>query len=90
MPRMGYAALTEDDAPAIAACLKTLPPVADDVPGPFGPGEPTGGFVMKVVAPPCPEPHPQPSPATVFPVLPVRAHPPPPCAARSFPAPLSS
>ena len=44
-------ALTDDDALAIAAYLKSLPPVANDVPGPFGPGEPTGGFVMRVVAP---------------------------------------
>lgn len=51
MPWMGYAALTDDDAGAIAAYLKTLPAVAHDVPGPFGPGEPTGGFVMKVSAP---------------------------------------
>ncbi len=51
MPWMGYAALTDDDAMAIASYLKTLPAVANDVPGPFGPGEPTGGFVMKVVAP---------------------------------------
>lgn len=51
MPWMNYAALTDDDALAIAAYLKTLPPVANDVPGPFGPGEPTGGFVMRVVAP---------------------------------------
>lgn len=51
MPWMGYAALTDEDAQAIAAYLKTLPPVANDVPGPFGPGEPSGGFVMKVTAP---------------------------------------
>lgn len=51
MPWMNYAALTDDDALAIAAYLKSLPPVANDVPGPFGRGEPTGGFVMRVVAP---------------------------------------
>ena len=51
MPWMGYAALTDADAQAIAAYLKSLPPVANEVPGPFGPGEPTGGFVMKVTAP---------------------------------------
>jgi mono/diheme cytochrome c family protein len=51
MPWMGYASLTDDDANAIAAYLKTLDPVAHAVPGPFGPGEPTGAFVMKVVAP---------------------------------------
>lgn len=51
MPWMGYAALTDEDALAIAAYLKTLPPVANEVPGPFAPGEPSGGFVMKVTAP---------------------------------------
>ena len=51
MPWMGYAALTDEDALAIATYLKSLPPVAHEVPGPFGPGEPSGGFVMKVVAP---------------------------------------
>jgi mono/diheme cytochrome c family protein len=51
MPWMGYAALTDTDAAAIAAYLKTLPAVVNDAPGPFGPGEPTGSFVMKVSAP---------------------------------------
>ena len=51
MPWMGYAALTDEDALAIGAYLKTLPAVENKVPGPFGPGQPTGGFVMKVVAP---------------------------------------
>ncbi|MFC3086120.1 c-type cytochrome [Tabrizicola soli] len=51
MPWMGYAALTEDDALSIAAWLKTLAPISNAVPGPFGPGEASGGFVMKVVAP---------------------------------------
>ncbi|MEZ5796372.1 MAG: c-type cytochrome [Paracoccaceae bacterium] len=51
MPWMGYAALSDDDALAIAAFLQSLPPVANDVPGPFAAGQATGGFVMKVVAP---------------------------------------
>lgn len=51
MPWMNYAALTDDDALAIGSFLKTLPPVANDVAGPFGPDEASGGFVMKVVAP---------------------------------------
>ena len=51
MPWMNYAALTDQDATAIAAFLKTLPPVSHAVAGPFGPDEATGGFVMKVVAP---------------------------------------
>lgn len=49
MPWMGLAALTDEDALAIAAFLKSLPPVANKVPGPFGPTEKTGGFVMRVV-----------------------------------------
>lgn len=51
MPWMGYATLTDGDAADIAAFLKSLPPVTNDAPGPFGPGEATGGFVLKVVAP---------------------------------------
>jgi hypothetical protein len=43
--------LTDDDALAIAAFLKTLLAVENDVPGPFGAGEDPAGFVMKVVAP---------------------------------------
>jgi mono/diheme cytochrome c family protein len=51
MPWMGYANLTDEDASAIAAFLKTLTPVENDVPGPFAAGEATGGFVMKVTPP---------------------------------------
>jgi mono/diheme cytochrome c family protein len=51
MPWMGYANFTPEDAGAIAAYLKSLPPVANAVPGPFGPGENPNGFVMRVVPP---------------------------------------
>ena len=51
MPWMGYAALTDADALAIASYLKSLPPVSNAVPGPFGPDEATGGFVMTVQTP---------------------------------------
>ncbi|MFN3281644.1 MAG: hypothetical protein ACK40I_08255, partial [Tabrizicola sp.] len=51
MPWMNYAALTDRDAADIAAFLKTLPPVANDVPGPFAPGEATDNFVLRVVPP---------------------------------------
>ncbi|MDX5349495.1 MAG: c-type cytochrome [Paracoccaceae bacterium] len=51
MPWMGYAALTDADALAIASYLKSLPPVSNAVPGPFAPDEATGGFVMTVQAP---------------------------------------
>jgi mono/diheme cytochrome c family protein len=51
MPWAGLATLTESDAQAIAAYLKSLPPVKNKVPGPFGPGEVPTSFVMKIVAP---------------------------------------
>lgn len=39
MPWMSLASLTDDDAHAIATYLKSLPPTANKVPGPFGPSE---------------------------------------------------
>ncbi len=51
MPWMSFAVLTDADAQAIAAYLKSLPPVANKVPGPFGPTDKPTAFVMKVVAP---------------------------------------
>lgn len=51
MPWIGCAALTDADAVAIAAYLESIPPVANKVPGPFSPGEATGGFVKKIAAP---------------------------------------
>jgi mono/diheme cytochrome c family protein len=51
MPWRALASLTPTDAKAIAAYLKSLPPVRNKVPGPFGPGEKSPAFVMKVVAP---------------------------------------
>ena len=38
MPWRSYAALTDEDAAVLAAYLKSLPPVAHQVPGPVGPG----------------------------------------------------
>jgi mono/diheme cytochrome c family protein len=49
MPWRAFASLTKDDATAIAVFLKSLPPVKNKVPGPFGPAEKPTGFVMKVV-----------------------------------------
>jgi mono/diheme cytochrome c family protein len=49
MPWHAYANLTKDDVTAIAMFLKSLPPVKNKVPGPFGPTEKPTGFVMKVV-----------------------------------------
>ena len=51
MPWAALAELTESDASAIAVYLKSLPPVSNKVPGPFGPGEAPTSFVMKIVAP---------------------------------------
>jgi mono/diheme cytochrome c family protein len=51
MPWRAFANLTPADAKAIAAYLKSLPPVKNKVPGPFGPTEKTPSFVMKVVGP---------------------------------------
>lgn len=51
MPWHAFASLTRDDVQAIAAFLKSLPPVANKVPGPFGPSEKPTSFVMKIVPP---------------------------------------
>jgi mono/diheme cytochrome c family protein len=48
MPWRGLANLTKADALAIAAFLKSLPPVSNKVAGPFGPDEQVNVFVMSV------------------------------------------
>jgi len=55
MPWRDFAALTKADALAIAAYLKSLPPIVNKVPGPFGPTEKPSSFVMKVVPPDAPK-----------------------------------
>jgi mono/diheme cytochrome c family protein len=52
MPWRAFAGLTPSDAMAIAVFLKSLPPVNNKVPGPFGPSETPTSFVMKVIPPP--------------------------------------
>ena len=52
MPWKAFANLTKNDANAIAAYLKSLPPMKNKVPGPFGPNEKPTSFVMKIVPPP--------------------------------------
>ena len=52
MPWRQFAKLTDVDAKAIVAYLRSLPPVKNQVPGPFGPSETPTGFVMRVVNPP--------------------------------------
>jgi mono/diheme cytochrome c family protein len=51
MPWRAFANLTPEDAKAMAAYLKSLPPVKNKVPGPIGPIEKAPSFVMKIVAP---------------------------------------
>jgi mono/diheme cytochrome c family protein len=51
MPWRAFANLTTPDAKAIAAYLKSLPPVSNKVPGPFGASEKPTSFVMKIAAP---------------------------------------
>jgi mono/diheme cytochrome c family protein len=51
MPWRAFAKLTKRDANAIAAYLKSLAPITNRVPGPFGPGDKPTSFVMKVVPP---------------------------------------
>ena len=53
MPWHAFAELTKPDAYAIAAFLKSLPPVSNKVPGPFGPSETPTSFVFKIVPPPA-------------------------------------
>ena len=51
MPWHAFANLTPQDAQAIVAFLRSLPPVKNKVPGPFGPNEQPTSFVMKIVPP---------------------------------------
>ncbi len=51
MPWHAFATLTAEDAQAIAAFVKSLPPVTNKVPGPFGPSEKPTSFVLRVVPP---------------------------------------
>lgn len=49
MPYEDFKSLTKADALAIAAYLRSIPPVNHAVPGPFGPNETPTTFVMTVV-----------------------------------------
>jgi mono/diheme cytochrome c family protein len=51
MPWRAFASLTDADAKAIVAYLKSLPLVENKVPGPFGPDGAATSFVMKIVPP---------------------------------------
>jgi hypothetical protein len=52
MPWRGFANLAPADAMAIAVYLKSLPPVVNKVPGPFGPNDTPTSFIMRIVPPP--------------------------------------
>jgi mono/diheme cytochrome c family protein len=49
MPYEDFKHMTKSDAQAVAAYLKSLPPVKHAVPGPFGPSETPTTFVMAVM-----------------------------------------
>lgn len=49
MPWQGLSHLSSDDAHAIVAYLRSLPPVKQAVPGPFGPGETPSTLVMTII-----------------------------------------
>ncbi|WP_249157983.1 cytochrome c [Bradyrhizobium jicamae] len=51
MPWRGFSEMTAADAYSIAEYLKTLKPVKNAVPGPFGPTEKPTSFVMKIIPP---------------------------------------
>ena len=51
MPWRALAVLTKPDVAAVVAYLRSLPPVSNKVPGPFGPNETPTSFVMKIVPP---------------------------------------
>jgi mono/diheme cytochrome c family protein len=51
MPWHAFANLTPQDVQAMVKVLRSIPPVKNKVPGPFGPTEAPTSFVMKVVPP---------------------------------------
>jgi mono/diheme cytochrome c family protein len=51
MPVATFKNLTQADAMAIAAYLKSLPPIKNKVPGPFGPTQKPTSFVYQVLPP---------------------------------------
>lgn len=51
MPWGAYSALTDEDAAALVAYLRSLPPVAHEVPAPVGPGETARAPYFTVRAP---------------------------------------
>lgn len=54
MPWRAFAKMTDEDAYALAAYIKSLPPVSNQVPGPFGPTETPTSFYYEFKFPPKP------------------------------------
>jgi mono/diheme cytochrome c family protein len=52
MPYHAFANLTPDDAQAIVAFLRSVPPVQHKVEGPFGPSQSPTVYIMRIVRPP--------------------------------------
>jgi mono/diheme cytochrome c family protein len=51
MPWRSFAKLTKADVTALVAYLRSLPPINNKVPGPFGPNEKPPVFVMRLTPP---------------------------------------
>jgi hypothetical protein len=51
MPYHAFSYLTKEDAFAIAAFLQSIPPVKNQVPGPFKPGEKITIFTFRILPP---------------------------------------
>jgi mono/diheme cytochrome c family protein len=51
MPYHAFENLTKDDATAITAFLQSIPPVKNEVAGPFGPGQKVSIFMLRVLPP---------------------------------------
>jgi len=56
MPWMAYAKLSDEDAKAIVAYLKSLPPISNKAPGPFGANETPTAAYQQVIFPKPAEP----------------------------------
>ena len=52
MPYNDFSHMTKEDALAVATYLKSLPPISNRVPGPFGPADKPDVFVMSVLPAP--------------------------------------
>jgi len=51
MPYHAFSYLTKEDASAIAAFLQSIPPVKNEVPGPFKPGDKVTIFTFRILPP---------------------------------------